>query len=176
MRKPVRYPMGSISSGTMRPELIPEFCSQLETLARQPGIVAHKTRKEHRKLVREIEARIENEREFEDSDLGIEGRADDDLADLFDALNEYSGPYFYFGSHPRDGADYGWWLSEDWEENFTRKIPARAEHIQGEGLIVSGIEEVPAWWRGEVAVISDHGNISLFAKTSRALREIWGVV
>ena len=106
-----QYPMGTVSSGTMRAEdLIPDFCYQLSQLARQSGILPAKARRAHLALVKEIERRIEDEREFEDQDLGIDGTADDDLESLFDALNEYSAPYSYFGAHPGDGADYGWWL------------------------------------------------------------------
>jgi hypothetical protein len=132
-------------------------------LARRAGIVPAKRRKEHVKLVREIEARITDEREFEDIDLGIEGMADSDLEQLFDALGEYSGPYFYFGAHPGDGADYGFWLSEGWEEDF-------------DGLKVDDLSEVPNKYRGEFVVVSDHGNVTLYVKTSRTLREIWSVV
>lgn len=189
MRQPIHYPIGSISSGTMRPEdLIPTFCAELGSLAKRGGIgiVSAKGRKEHLKLVREIETRIQDEREFEDIDLGIEGMADYDLESLFGALGEYAGPYFYFGAHPGDGADYGWWLSENWEEDFIPLSKALAYHANlvtserndavSTGIKVNDLADVPKWFRGEVAVVSDHGNVTLWVKTSRGMREIWSVV
>ena len=37
------------------------------------------------------------------------------LLSLFDLLNEASPSGFYFGSHPGDGALFGFWLSDGWE-------------------------------------------------------------
>ena len=66
-KRTANYPMGSVSCATMREEdLIPTFCYELQQLARQTGILPAKTRREHAKLAREIERRIENETEFED--------------------------------------------------------------------------------------------------------------
>jgi hypothetical protein len=175
------YPMGSISSGTMRPEdLIPIFTSELGSLARQSGTQVSATcRRQHLKLVKAIESRIEDEREFEDSDLGVDGCADDDMDSLFDALGCYCAPYFYFGAHPGDGADYGFWLSEDWDDEFADGLKLRSdqrEWLNYTKARVYDLAEVPAWFRGEVAVITDHGNVTLYVKTSRGLREIWSVV
>ena len=35
------------------------------------------------------------------------------LAQLFEALNEIAPDGHYFGSHPDDGACFGWWACED---------------------------------------------------------------
>jgi hypothetical protein len=31
------------------------------------------------------------------------------LEELFDILDNLSPPGYYFGAHPSDGVDYGWW-------------------------------------------------------------------
>lgn len=82
---------------------------------------------------------------------------------LFDALNEFAPPYFYFGSHPGDGADYGFWLSEESLEDF-------------DGLRVSDLSEVPADYSGEVLHVNDHGNTSLYTANSGNLTAIWELV
>ena len=186
------YPIGSISSGTMRPEdLIPTFCSELESLATgRRGILNRKQRAEHKKLVREIEAHIAgrnvelpkppyertarivvSESVYYDSEC-----ASWDLESLSDALGEYAGPYFYFGAHPGDGADYGFWLNEDWQENFASVNAWSAGCEDDRGLAVKDLSEIPAQYRGEVAHVNDHGNVTLYVKTSRGLREVCGIV
>lgn len=148
-----KYIIGSISSGTMRPEdLIPVFLSTLEDL--DP---------ERAKQIREDK---ENKLVFEwldDTDNDKPEAADYLLDELFDALNEYAPPYFYFGSHPDDGADYGFWLSEDFEQDF-------------EGLKVKDTSEVPADYTGEVLHVSDHGNPTLYDAENGKLTEVWSLV
>ena len=158
-RRTANYPIGTVSSGTMREEdLIPDFCWELKNLAKKTGICNRKTRAKHLRTVREIEKRMELEEYFESDGAGY------DLNEtLFDALNEYAGPYFYFGSHPGDGADYGFWLSDDFQNEF-------------DGLKVSNSSEIPAKYRGEVLIVNDHGNMTLVVKTSRALKVIWAIV
>ncbi len=180
-RRRKSYPMGSVSCATMREEdLIPTFCYELQSLARQTGIIPRKQRAAHVKLVREIEKRADTEGYFENGD------ASEDLSELFDALGEYASPYFYFGAHPGDGADYGFWLSENWDEDFEdvkdgdiwrhgKTKPIYRDDMPS-SIKVSDTADIPTWFRGEVAVVNDHGNVTLYVKTSRSLREVWGVV
>jgi hypothetical protein len=150
MKRYKRLNLGSVSHATMREEdLIPAFISELR--AQTP------CKRAHRKLIREIEARMESETYFEDED------SPEDLAELFNALEEYCLPYFYFGAHPGDGSDYGYWLSENFEEDF-------------DGLKVSDLSEVPTGFSGEVLHVSDHGNPSLYAYSRGRRRAVWSLV
>jgi hypothetical protein len=144
--------MGSVSTATMRAEdLIPSFLWELE---HQEGLTA-----EHQELVAEINKRMVSEDYYESEN------ADYDLEALFEALDEYSLPGFYFGAHPGDGADFGYWLSETFAEDF-------------DGLKVNGLDEVPAGFSGEVLEVNDHGNMTLWAYDEGAdrPREIWAIV
>jgi hypothetical protein len=185
-KRTANYPMGSVSCATMREEdLIPTFCCELQGLARQTGILPVKTRREHAKLAREIEKRIEGYDQTQEYADGVSQSsyyesesAEYDLESLFDALGEYAAPYFYFGAHPGDGADYGFWLSEGWDDEFETAWTAAGNRCESriDHLKVSDLADVPVWFRGEVAVVNDHGNVTLYVKTSRSLREIWAVV
>ena len=89
--------------------------------------------------------------------------SDFDLEALTDALNEYAPTGFYFGSHPGDGADFGYWLSECFAEDF-------------DGLKVNDLAEVPTGHSGEVLHVNDHGNMSLYAYSRGRGREVWSIV
>lgn len=95
--------IGSISSGTMRPEdLIPSFMCALEYLA--DGATD---------LTIAITSRIEFADQDENCyDYYASNASGFDLQELFDALNSYAPENCYFGSHPGDGADYGFWQAE----------------------------------------------------------------
>jgi hypothetical protein len=131
-------------------DLIPDFIWELRQM--KP------LKREHRKLIREIEQRMKAEDYFESYDATI------DLNEsLFDALDAYALPYFYFGSHPGDGSDYGYWLSETFQEEF-------------DGLKVNDLSDVPRGYTGEVLYVNDHGNMSLYSFTRGRSRELWGIV
>jgi hypothetical protein len=147
-----RRNIGSVSHATMREEdLIPAFIWELRQM--KP------LRREDRRLLRAIEARMEKPGYYDSEDSSF------DLNEcLFDALDTYALPYFYFGAHPGDGSDYGFWLSEHLEDDF-------------DGLKVNDLSEVPANYSGEVLLVNDHGNMSLYIKSRNGrVREIWSVV
>lgn len=173
-KRKINYPMGSVSNGTMRPEdLIPAFCGELNFRLGVDTWIPSNTRKRHAELIREIEDHVKTYDTYEHDEVI------DDLDALFDALDEYAGPYFYFGAHPGDGSDYGYWLGENWDEDFisvrTMHTVESTNHLY-DRLKVSDLSEVPAKFRGEVAVVNDHGNINLYVKSARKLTEIWSVV
>lgn len=142
--------IGTVSHGTMRPEdLIPEFIYTAKSF--------RLTREEWKTV-----SRIAQESE---QDGYYDGEfANDDLDSLFNILDSHALPYFYFGSHPGDGSDYGYWLSESLQEDF-------------DGPQVSDMSELPAGYVGEFLVINDHGNTSLMSRGKNGhIREIWAVV
>jgi hypothetical protein len=93
----------------------------------------------------------------------LEEQLDADVNELQDILSNNAPSYFYFGAHPGDGADFGYWLSEGFEEEF-------------DGLKVSDLAEVPKGYSGEVLHVNDHGNMTLYAYSRGRCREVWGMV
>lgn len=137
---------GSISTATMRAEdLIPDFCSELRALG-------HRSR-ELSRIERHTGARY-----FESE------AASCDADSLFDMLQEHAPAYAYFGSHPGDGSDYGFWLSEEFPGD------------EFDGLKVDDTSDVPADYTGEVLHVNDHGNMTLYACKRGKLSEVWSLV
>lgn len=91
---------GTISHGTMREEdLIPDFVAELRRLGHEDGELD------------EIEARLEAHDTV--PYYGTEEAGWDLNEYLFEALNEHAPEGHYFGSHPGDGSDYGFWPNEE---------------------------------------------------------------
>jgi len=95
--------IGSISFGTMRSQdLVQCFLSELEILANGST-----------DLTIAITSRIEfSDQEDNCYDYYESDDVDYDVHELFDALDEYAPDGCYFGANPGDGADYGFWQSE----------------------------------------------------------------
>jgi hypothetical protein len=147
--------IGSVSSGTMRKrDLISTFLLEAKFL---------RLTKDERKEVRHIDRRFTHASINTDDAYWQDEISDFDLEELFSVLNAHSLPYFSFGSHEGDGADYGWWLPSSFDEDF-------------DGLRVSDTSEVPRGYTGEVLHVNDHGNITLYSYSRGRSREVWGVV
>src|ERR1035441_3286782 len=116
--------IGTVSEATMlHSNLIPSFVYELEHMR-------NRTR-EHYHLCRSINARMKADDYYKSED------ADYDLESLFDALDCYAPEGFYFGASIGDGSDYGYWLSEDFQDEF-------------DGLKVQDLSEVPTGYVGLV--------------------------
>lgn len=157
-KKPQYGPLGSISTGTLRPQdLLPAMISAAEDLR-----LSRDERKTVTKLAKRVQ-RIANG-EFGDHDAyWTDETCDWDRDTLDTILNNHAAPYFYFGSHPGDGADLGYWLSESIPDDF-------------DGLKVNDTSEVPRGYTGEVLHVNDHGNMTLYAASRGRLREVWAIV
>lgn len=141
---------GTVSEGTMLQEdLIPAF---LDVLEQMDDLTLQDA-----DLVRHIRGNIELGNYY-GSVL-----AADDLVVLSDALNAYAPEGGYFGAHPGDGSNCGFWLSESFAEDF-------------DGLKVSDLSEIPLGCTGEVLHVNDHGNTALYSCAGGKLTEVWAVV
>jgi len=159
-------PLGSVSSGTLRPEdLIPAFLDVLRSI--------RPLRRADRKLVRELDAITA---EY-DTAAFKDGSTDYYLEELFTALDSYAPPYFYFGSHPGDGSDFGFYLSENFDEDFNDVSEIGTDIVESVyNLRVSDLAEVPRGFSGEVLLVNERGNATLYAYSRGRRREVWSVV
>lgn len=141
--------LGSISTGTLLDsDLIDAFSRELKHLR---GSLP-------RELEQDVAKFNRNPDEFEFAAVLV--------SNLAEALNEYAPAYCYFGSHPGDDADFGFWPVECIEES-----------LRNDGaLFVSDTSEVPRGYMGIVAHINDHGNLSIYRATTRGLRELVSMV
>lgn len=142
--------IGTVSHGTMNPDhLIPRFIAEFDR--QSPRSRADRTVVARIKRASRSKVYWESEQSMVDVDY------------LMDILDHYAMPYFYFGAHPGDGSDYGYWLSDDFKDAF-------------DGLKVDDTSQVPARYSGEVLHVSDHGNMTLYVARKGKLTEVWGIV
>jgi hypothetical protein len=142
--------IGSVSYGTMRPEdVIPRLCAT----AREYGI--------RNRELSEIERNMRRKPMYFD-----DCAADWDF--LVDLLNCHLAPYMFFGAHPGDGSDFGFWPDVD---------GALQAADDGDMLKVFDTADVPNNYRGFVLEVNDHDNVTLWnVKRGGVWEEVWGCV
>ena len=146
--------LGTVSHGTLRAEdLIPTFLSELAWF--KPRAAA-KLEKEYADV---IEA-LDTDDADQDGEMWL-------IDALHDALNEVasSRPFFYFGSHPGDASDFGYWV--EFEEVVS----------SGEVLNWTDCSRNPSSadldGYAYYCRVNDHGNVTLYARNHK---EMWGIV
>lgn len=100
----------SVSSGTLvNSDLLEKFVYALTSIMLANS--DHSSKKnvelvaEASQLVRQMKKHPQNMLAQDDAEFLVE--------DLHEALNEYAPEGYYFGAHPGDGADFGFWKSEE---------------------------------------------------------------
>lgn len=105
---------GTIIAGTLRPEdLIPAFIKALDARKEELSLLGKLGSGEFERLddyLGELEQRMGQEGYYDSEDVAW------DLEWLFDKLNDLAPEGTYFGAHPYDGADFGFWSIEDEED------------------------------------------------------------
>ncbi|NIR13713.1 MAG: hypothetical protein GWN86_07085 [Desulfobacterales bacterium] len=125
-----QFQLGSVSSGTLRPEnLLPVFANTLESFDSSDDLIQE---------ARKVWEDLGNDKSKADY------MASDVINDLIDAIQAYCPPFVYFGAHPGDGADFGFW--PDWDNLETISTSDSPLHLEEDNIWVH---------------INDHGSITV---------------
>jgi hypothetical protein len=95
------------------------------------------------------------------------------VSEAMDALQEYAPPFCYVGMHEGDGSDLGvWFMPEAFEEachdGSVLKLSDSAELDTIAPAALDGVDYI--------AIISDHGNISLYRPKVALGEEVFSIV
>lgn len=157
---PKHLPLGTISSGTLRPEdVVPELLWSAEHvhMAKADRAKVRTLRSEWERCTDQNNAACPV---HQNEDFTCSEAHDDIWADLLSILENYAPPYCYVGTLEGDGACIGVWMSED----------AVAEGIH-DGDVWTDPDDgskIPASAKYRLTV-SDHGNMALYHRNGRAI-------
>ncbi len=160
---------GSISHGTLRTEdLLESFADALRNISRQNLVEIADLKTSDAQFMQWFEAQSKR-----DQLIGSARTIDPDSEDaaelvneLIDALNEFAPSFGYFGTHPGDGSDFGYWLHEDWQQMM------RDDDV----TFVDAGDEIPED-ASQVCFVTDHGNATFgYVGQDGKFVEVWSVV
>ena len=107
---------------------------------------------------------------IDEIDCGNAGDFTEDISELIDVLtdelNFFAPLYVNFGSHPGDGADFGFWPDIEYMEEAA---------LCGKLLKVKDLSDIPDNHNDIVMVVNDHGNVTLYEPRIE-YRAVWSVV
>lgn len=155
--------IGSVSHGTLRDEdLFTAFHDELEWQLRR-----QERTPENRDELDKLQAVYDElSEEFYDADGNLIDSPELSMAineDLMDALQQFAAPYCYFGAHPGDGADFGYWFSADAIED----LPKYSSHEEADEDRHSN----PSEFRGDYCIVNDHGNVTIYSDSREIIGE-----
>jgi hypothetical protein len=153
-----QFQVGSISTGTLRPEdLLPTFARELERHAPDHALVT---------AANDILDRLPDEWDG--------GGASELINDIQDALQEHCPPFVTFGSHPGDGADFGFWPDMESLEEAMQYVQIFPDEVQADyGVINTDPEYLTLPAEGVIVHVTDHGNVTVMDMDRNVL---WAVV
>ena len=157
-----QFQLGTISHGTLRAQdLLPAF---LETLTARGGKVPDDL--ECGKYIEYLNWPGPGTAACDDDDaFWASEEATWDMEALTDALQNISPPFVYFGTHPGDGSDFGFWPDRDAIQEAIDPTSCLVR-INANGDYV--LEE-----DGVIVQVSDHGNVTVMDLERNV---IWSVV
>ena len=155
------FQLGSISTGTLRlKDLIPVFIDTIHRLTTpdMPTV--------------SIDWIGADARLFDD-DFFTSDDADQTMVELVEILNELCPPFVYFGAHPGDGSDFGFWPDMEALEEALRFA-----HNHGDVTAVRGEKVIRDCTcedcnHGILVQVNDHGNVTVMDMDRNVL---WAVV
>ena len=99
----------SVSSGTLRPQdLIPDFVYVIRDTPEYQQIAFHPNLSWELKVIFDPTAYNDDDERWDSEEISYFLNEE-----LFDILNNYAPEGYYFGSHPGNGSDFGYWKIED---------------------------------------------------------------
>ena len=145
------FQLGSISTGTLRTlDLLEAFASEAEArcgdMATKAVSTAH--------IYLDPDAIVDDE------------QAQETLDELRFLLEDSCPPFVYFGTHPGDGADFGFWVDMD---RLNEELQWERDHYPDDSVP----DELTLDDDGVIVQVSDHGNVTVMDMERNVL---WSVV
>ncbi|HZF24013.1 MAG TPA: hypothetical protein VE030_11185 [Burkholderiales bacterium] len=139
--KAEHYQIGTVTCAPLEQDLVRDFLLAAEKLtADDPS---------QREEVEEIRARASKRgKSGYYTSKGKKQRKEDRKA-LWQILWNCSGPYCTFDEHPDDPGNWGFWLISHWRE----------ELLEGHGIIVYEVRQIPKNFEGDFLLVTKSGNL-----------------